>query len=106
MPCDFCSVSVDSYIKHDTAGFNWLESVDPKSGADHLAVWCASCGPKHRMSQGQVIIDSSTKGKLMKVYVVIESCCMHFNGVYKDKAKADAIVEEMGIGYRVHEYYL
>ena len=50
MPCDFCSASVDSYIKHDTAGFNWLESVDPKSGADHLAVWCASCGPKHKMS--------------------------------------------------------
>lgn len=40
----------------------------------------------------------------MKVYVVIETCCNHFNGVFKDKAEADAYAEE--IGCDVWEYDL
>ena len=38
----------------------------------------------------------------MKVYVVIETCCMHFCGVYKDKAEAEAYAKENG--YYVYEY--
>jgi dsDNA-binding SOS-regulon protein len=40
----------------------------------------------------------------MKVYVVIETCCFHFKGVFKDKAEADAYAKECD--YSVYEYEL
>ena len=46
----------------------------------------------------------------MKVYVVIENCCMHFCGVFKDKAEAEAYMLERGYnednGYDLNEYDL
>ena len=40
----------------------------------------------------------------MKVYVVIETCCNHFNGIFKDKSEAEAYAKEYD--YFVQEYDL
>jgi hypothetical protein len=40
----------------------------------------------------------------MKIYVVIETCCMHFHGLFKDKAEAESYANEYG--YSVSEYDL
>jgi hypothetical protein len=46
----------------------------------------------------------------MKVYVIIETCCMHFSGVFKDKSEAEAVMLERGYsednGYSIYEYDL
>jgi hypothetical protein len=46
--CDFCPSKVEFYrVTHD-GGFWSLASFEANAGSDYLAIWCASCGPKHR----------------------------------------------------------
>ena len=46
----------------------------------------------------------------MKVYVIIEDCCMHFSGIFKDKSEAEEFMLERGYnednGYSLCEYDL
>jgi hypothetical protein len=51
--CDFCKGPYPAVVKfarvYDQWGVShWLEPIHPLSGSDHLAIWCESCGPKHR----------------------------------------------------------
>lgn len=47
-PCDFCNATTTARVVYDAwQAFSWLEPIDG-SGSDHLAIWCQSCGPKHR----------------------------------------------------------
>jgi hypothetical protein len=46
--CDFCGDTTASIKQYDQWRVShWLVPID-NSGSDHLAIWCASCGPKHR----------------------------------------------------------
>lgn len=40
----------------------------------------------------------------MKVYVVIENCCRHFEALFTTEEEALAMVEEYGQGYSFIEY--
>lgn len=48
--CTFCNHDVTfKRIEIPEGGPFWgLEGIVPGSGSDHLATWCARCGPKHR----------------------------------------------------------
>ena len=51
--CDYCERPYPALVKfvetYDQWGVShWLTPVDPLSGSDHLATWCANCGPRHR----------------------------------------------------------
>lgn len=50
--CDFDGVDVEfQRVEISEGGPFWgLEAIDPGAGSDHLATWCASCGPMHRKS--------------------------------------------------------
>ena len=46
--CDFCNESANFRNVYDQWGIgHWLEGIDG-AGSDWLAIWCGSCGPKHR----------------------------------------------------------
>lgn len=48
-PCDFCSEPVEFIrVEIGPGPFTELKPVVDGAGSDHLATWCASCGPKHR----------------------------------------------------------
>lgn len=47
-PCDFCGEPSHFRKVYDQFGIgNWLEGIDG-AGSDAYAIWCGSCGPKHR----------------------------------------------------------
>ena len=47
--CDFCGAPV-AFRRFEIAGgpFWGLEAMHEGAGSDHLATWCADCGPQHR----------------------------------------------------------
>jgi hypothetical protein len=49
--CDFCKgvakFERKSHKDESVSVLWWLEGIDG-SGSDHLAIWCGTCGPKHR----------------------------------------------------------
>lgn len=48
-PCDYCSRPVEfRRVEIGPGPFTALEPVTLGSGSDHLATWCAACGPLHR----------------------------------------------------------
>lgn len=47
-PCDFCGTDTWSTKEYDQYGHSWWLKHQDGSGADHLAIWCKDCGPKHR----------------------------------------------------------
>jgi len=47
-PCDFCGDDVTFYRVTHEGGFWSLAAFDANAGSDYLAIWCDSCGPKHR----------------------------------------------------------
>lgn len=47
--CDFCENEVEfERIYQDNSPFWYLVAVTEGAGSDHLAIWCADCGPLHR----------------------------------------------------------
>lgn len=47
--CDFCGAEVKFERETIEGSAFWhLVPVEKGAGSDHLATWCASCGPQHR----------------------------------------------------------
>lgn len=47
--CAFCEAPVPFRRIEIAGGPLWgLEAIPKGAGSDHLATWCAACGPRHR----------------------------------------------------------
>jgi len=47
-PCDFCAEPTKFVKVYDKWNVSWWLEGKDGCGSDHLAIWCGSCGPKHR----------------------------------------------------------